>query len=249
MSQLERQQQILDILNSLSPNRSLSVKEIATAIYASESSVRRDIQVLERRGLVNHLYGGVMLASYRNTIVPVSVRDSLNSDIKELLASAAAAMVKGGDIVFLDSSSTARRIPFYLRGKKGITVITNNKKIFDEYCEADITIYCSGGRFNPKNENFLGADAEYYILGKNADIAFFSSQGLSLYGDITDVSEEETAIRKAMIKKSKRQVFLCDSSKIGIEKFTTLCNIKDISDVICDKPELIESIKKDCANI
>ncbi len=244
MSQLERQQQILDLLSSLPQNNSLSIVEIAASVYASESSVRRDVRVLEKRGLLTHIYGGVMITAYRNTIVPLTIRDSINSEIKEFLASSAAAMVNDGDIIFLDSSSTARRIPFYLRGKKALTVITNNQRIFTEYAESDIAFYSVGGRFNPVNANLLGSDAVSYILEKNADIAFFSSQGLSLSGDITDISEEETAVRKAMIKKAKKQVFLCDSSKIGIEKFTTLCNIKDISDVICDKPDIINTIKE-----
>ncbi len=243
MSQLERQQQILELLETLPPRSSVSVKGIAESIYASESSVRRDVHILEKRGLITHMYGGVMLASHRNTIVPLSLRDSENSDIKDSVAAAAASMVSDGDIIFLDSSSTARRIPFYLKEKRGITVITNNQKIFNEYSDSNITLYCTGGKFNPINQNYLGGEAVSYILGKNADIVFFSSQGLSMSGDITDISEEETAIRKAMIKKSKRQVFLCDSSKIGIEKFTVLCNIGDISDTVCDKPEIIEKIK------
>ena len=75
---------------------------------------------------------------------------------------------------------------------------------------------------------------------------FFSSQGLSHEGEITDVSEEETAIRRAMIRRAARQVFLCDSAKIGIERVNTLCRIDEISDTICDRPERIDEI---CARL
>ncbi len=244
MSQLERQQQIMEILNSLKENESISVKEIAAKIFSSVSSVRRDVNILAEKNLVTHIYGGVMLPHYRHTVVPLSVRDGLNSGIKDYLALKACELVTDGDVIFLDSSSTAKRMLRFLQNKKNIKIITNNHLNFNEYAQSNVTLYCTGGKYSPQSNNYSGNDTVNYILSKNADIAFFSCQGLSLSGDITDVSEEEIAIRQAMIKKSKRQVFLCDSSKIGVEKFTTLCNIKTITDIICDKPEMIDEIRK-----
>ncbi len=244
MSQLERQQQILDVLNALKPNESISIKEIAAKIFSSESSVRRAVNILVQKNLATHIYGGVMPADYRNAVTPVSIRDSINSNTKDYLAAIAANYVNNGDIIFLDSSSTVKKILYYLKNKKDLHIITNNQKIFSENFDLDATFYCTGGKFNRASNNFLGMDVIEYIMNKNADICFFSSQGLSQSGEITDVSEQETAIRKAMIKKSKRQYFLCDSSKINTVKINTVCNISDISGVICDKQEMIENIRK-----
>ncbi len=244
MSRLERQQQILEILNSLGENESISPKEIAAKIYSSESSVRRDLNILAEKHLITQIYGGVMLSRYRNSVIPIGVRETLNAGTKDYLAALGAELVNDNDVIFLDSSSTARRVMHYLSGKKNIRVITNNQRIFNEYSGGDISLYCTGGKWNSQCQSYSGDDTISYILSKNADILFFSGQGLSLHGDITDIWEEETAVRKAMIKKSKRQVFLCDSSKIGVEKFTTLCNIRTITDIICDKPEMIDEIRK-----
>ncbi len=244
MSQLERQQKILNILKELDANESISVKELAAKFFFSESSIRRDILLMEKRGLVTHIYGGVMLAQYQNTVMPAIIRDSENSDIKDLIASTAARLIKNGDTILLDSSSTTRRILNYISDKKDIRIITNNQRIFQDFVKINAQLYCTGGTYNPKNHNFLGLAAESYVKKISADIVFFSSLGLSNNGEINDVSEEEISMRSAMLSRAKKKIFLCDSSKIGVSKLITLCSITEVDDVICDRPELIAQIRE-----
>jgi DeoR/GlpR family transcriptional regulator of sugar metabolism len=73
-----------------------------------------------------------------------------------------------------------------------------------------------------------------FIRSISADIVFFSSQGISDDGEISDVSEEETAIRRVMLERAKYKVFLCDSSKIGVRKSFRLCSKDDVDRIICD---------------
>ncbi len=249
MSQLERQQNILNILHNLHAHESMSVKELANILYASESSVRRDVISLEKRGLVTHIYGGVMLPAYRNTVTPASIRDTENAQAKEHIASHAATLVRDGDTILMDASSTTRRILKYLRERKNLRIVSNNQRIFFECEELDAQLYCTGGAYNPKNHDFVGADAENYVRHIRADILFFSSQGLSLEGEINDVSEEETSMRRVMLSRAKQKIFLCDSSKIGIVKFTTLCHLSEIDRVISDAPDRIEEIRSQTINI
>ena len=101
MSQLERQQQILRLLEA---HPSLTVREISGTLFYSESSVRRDVRELEARGLVTHRWGGVMLTSDSTGVVPVTLREEENSAVKERLARDAAARVRDGDTLLLDSS-------------------------------------------------------------------------------------------------------------------------------------------------
>ncbi len=243
MSQLERQQRILALISQLEEGQSMSIKELAARFYSSESSVRRDIISLEDRGLVTHIYGGVMPARYRNSVMPASIRDSEHSEAKEKIASAAAAMISDGDTIFLDASSTASRILKYLGGKKDIRVITNNQRIFSDFGGQDFTLYCTGGTYNFKNHNFLGHMAEEYISRVSADILFFSSVGLSESGEINDISEEETAIKRAMLARARKKVFLCDSSKLGVSKLITVCGIGDVDCVISDDMQAVERIR------
>ena len=231
MIQYERQKKILEVLKE---KNTMTIEEIAEKVFFSQSTVRRDIKALEQQGYVHSLYGGVMLSEYRNSIVPVNMRNSSFSSVKESLAKKAAELVFDGAVVIMDSASTVRRICKYIKPHVRVKIITNNLCLFDEPHGDNVKMYCTGGLYNSLNRNFVGTGAEKYIKDINADILFFSSQGLSENWDITDASEEETALRTIMLEHAKQKVFLCDSSKFGEKKTFRLCNKDDIDVIICD---------------
>ena len=136
----------------------------------------------------------------------------------------------------LDSSSTARRIMHYLDGRRNLKIITNNIRLLNELDSCDAQVWCTGGAYNRRDHALVGYAAESYVNKINADLFFFSSQGISEDGEITDASEEMTALRRAMLSRSSRSFFLCDSSKLGVRRMFALCSKDDISGIICDKP-------------
>ena len=95
-------------------------------------------------------------------------------------------------------------------------------------------VWCTGGLYDRKNHAFTGAAAESFIRSISADILFFSSEGITEDGEISDVSEEETALRRTMLTRAKQKFFLCDSSKIGIRRNFTVCTKDDLDAVICN---------------
>ena len=230
---LERREKIIEILES---KRTATVKELARSVYASEASVRRDLEALELAGIVRKTYGGVVLEKNSRGVVPLEIRDSSQSAVKEKLAKRAAQLVRDGDTVFMDASSTVRRIIKHLGGKRNITVITNNARIFSECESPDITLICTGGEYNAKNLAFLGSGAESFVKRINADIFFFSSQAISDIGEISDSSERETSLRRAMLERAERRVFLCDGSKLSKKRPFVLCKREELTDIICDLP-------------
>lgn len=242
MIQYERQNNILEILEK---QRSSSVKELSAAVFASEASVRRDLELLERHGYISRFYGGVMLTKYKNSIVPIDLRDSNNSAAKEKVSQEAAELVSDGMTIMIDASSTARRMLRYLDKYHDLKIITNNLSIFNENTRSDFRLFCTGGQYSQKNHAFYGPAAEEFIHNVSADILFFSSQGISDEGEISDVSEEETSLRRVMLGRTQRQVFLCDGSKLGVRKMFTLCRKEDITDIICDitlPPKLLKHV-------
>ena len=231
MLQFERQDAILQILEK---RKNASIRELAHELFISEASIRRDIESLEQKGMVKRVYGGVLLSRYQNDIVPLSLRDSDHSAVKEEVARRAAAMIRDGDTIIMDASSTVRRILKYITHRRNLKIITNNLRIFSDYAGNNIQLYCTGGTYNAGNHAFTGPSAENYLRSVSADYLFFSSQGITEDGTISDVSEEETALRRVMITRAAQQYFLCDSSKIGAQKMFTLCHKDDITSVICD---------------
>lgn len=224
-----------EILNYLTEKHFSTIKELAKIVWASESSVRRDIKKLEQEGYVNQIYGGVVLSEYSNSVVPVSLRDNSNSTVKDELAKKASGYIFDGATIILDGSSTTRRIVKFTDNLKNLKIISNNQRIFSECSNPNIKLYCTGGMFLPQSNIFVGAAAESFISSINADIMFFSSQAISNDGEISDVSEEETALRKVMLSRAKKKIFLCDSSKLGIKKTFSLCTKDDVDVIICDR--------------
>ena len=229
-----------EILNYLKQHNCATFKELANAVFASESSVRRDVKKLELEGYVKQTYGGVILASYVNEIVPLKLRDGKNTAAKDAIAQVAVKYIFDGATILLDGSSTVRKIIKYLPPCKNLKIITNNHLIFSELESDNATVYSTGGRFDKQNRIFLGSMAEEYVRNITADILFFSSQALSNNGEITDVSEEETSLRRVMLSRAKTKIFLCDSSKLGLEKTFKLCTKDDVDMIICDKKLLWE---------
>lgn len=233
MSIYERQTKILEHLKN---KQFATIKELAGIVWSSESSVRRDIKILEANGYVNQIYGGVMLSEHKYGVVPLTLRDSSRSDIKDALAKRAAEYIFDGATIMMDGSSTVRRILKHLDKFNDLKIITNNQRIFSECSNSKIKIYCTGGLFLPQSNIFVGGAAEGFIKNTYADILFFSSQAISNDGEISDVSEEEISLRRIMLERAKTKIFLCDSSKLGQKKTFTLCSKDDIDKIICDSP-------------
>lgn len=233
MLQFERQQKILDYLET---KPAATIKELAQTIYISEASIRRDIAQLESKGLVERTYGGVLLARYKNEVIPVELRDSESAAAKEKIAMEASKLIQDGDTIIMDASTTVSRICHYMKNLKNVRVFTNNLRIFSLLKETDIDVYCIGGLFFPQRECFLGPSSEEFLHSIRADILFFSSQGISEDGDITDVDERENSLRRVMMNQCKKKVFLCDSSKFGLRRPFILCHKDQIDQIISDKP-------------
>ena len=232
MTIYERQ---LKILNYLKHQHFTTVKELSKVVWSSESSVRRDIKVLESKGYLKQTYGGIVLAEFENSVVPIAVRDNYNSSVKEELAKEAAKYFFDGATVFMGGSSTVRRIIKYVGKFHSIKIITNNQLIFNEAVSPEITVCCTGGRFLSENNIFVGSSAEKFIKEINEDLMFFSSQAISDEGEITDASEEESSLRQKMLAQAKKKIFLCDSTKVGKKYTFTVCSKDEIDHIICDK--------------
>ena len=209
MLQIERQEQIMELLGKTPAMR---IGQIAAALYTSEATVRRDLAVMEQKGLVRRVYGGVTL---KKEDMPLELRRQEHAAAKEEIALQAAALLQDGMTVFLDSSSTAQHLLAHLTRFRDLTVITNSHRALEVLADSKIRLICTGGDLVKRNMAFVGRIAEATLENLCPDVAFVSGQGVSEEGEITDASEEETALRRVAMRRAVRTVFLCDSSKVG----------------------------------
>lgn len=228
----ERQQEILNILRL--KGGFVAVKSLCEALFASESSVRRDLKALEDRGLVRRAYGGAELSGGNGGFVTFSRRTRQNIDAKRDIAKKAAGLVRDGDVVFLDQSSTA----FFLAGElihRNLTVVTNSIEILMLLSDSGVRVLSSGGMLSGENRMCLiGGDACRSFENVFAAVAFFSARSLSRDGIISDYDREETLVREAMLKNARKKVFLCDSTKFGSLALFRQCRLREVDVMISE---------------
>lgn len=224
-----------EILQQLEKNPSMSIRKLAAALYTSEATIRRDLKELEEQGLIRRVYGGAVLIQSPGLNAPLSTRNLEKSDIKDKIAREAAAMVRNGDTLILDASSTTQHMLKYLSTFRDLTVITNCLPIIEKLADSKIRLICTGGTYSPTDAVFTGHQTHEALCNLHADWLFFSSRGLALSGEISDSNEEETAVRRIMLKRAKKKIFLCHSDKIGESYLYHVCTHREIDEIICDK--------------
>lgn len=229
MYNLERQEEIIKILEK---NKSIGVTELAKLLYVSPPTVRRDLEVLSKQGKVQRTHGGVVLRKVSDAEIPLMFREDQNNESKKLIAEKASKLIHDGNVIFLDASSTVSYLIPHLERFNDIIVVTNSPKTSMKLGERNIKNYCTGGLLLIHSVAFVGSETEKFIRNINADIFFFSSRGYTENGMITDSSEREVTVKKAMFKNADKSYYLCDSSKKNRKYAFNICGVKDVDGII-----------------
>lgn len=224
----------MKIMDIIKERNSISVHKLSELLFASESTIRRDLTALEKTGKVRRTFGGVILSEAAEREIPLLYRKVQNVEQKELIAEKCVPYIKNGSVIFLDASSTASRIVPHLTSFKDITVITNNPLTSVSLGELNVKNYCTGGLLLNNSIAYVGGNTAEFVSNIHANICFFSCRGFSTDGDLTDSSLEELYIKKLMLKHSDRKIFLCDKSKFGLTFMHKLCHKDEIDAIITD---------------
>ena len=166
------------------------------------------------------------------------INDFIKIDVqnKEKCMRYSAKMIKNGDTIFLDASTSSLHLARSIKDKKSITVITNAEKIVVELANCpDIKVISTGGMLHQKNMSYIGRIVEETIR-KNyyANKVFFSCLGITLSRGLMEATETEAEIKKAMIDCSESAVLLCDRKKLGRIGVPIICQLDKIDCLITD---------------
>lgn len=228
----QRHSEIIEILRN---EGFVGVRDLGERLYASQPTIRRDLDLLEKQGYVRRSHGGAVLADGRiNT--PVPFRKGTMTKEKINICRLAATLVQPSQLIFADASTTAFYLSDFLRAEDDITVVTNGMTLCRTLSENKIRTFSTGGRLVRESEAFVGRIAESAAREFFADLMFFSSSSLGEDGVISDYSEEETALRLVMRGKSGQTVFLCDSGKFSSRSAFRVFSLCEIDYFVSDRP-------------
>ena len=225
MSISERQSEILNIIKE---RVYVSVNELASLTFTSPSSIRRDLTALQNLRLVKRSYGGVTLTEATDRVAGFYSRASQNIKEKRIIAQKASALLRDGQSILLDSSTTAGFMIPYIAKLDSPIVFTNNLETAISAIREGIKTHCIGGASVNNSVSLTGSQTYKALLDISVDIVFFSSQSLDKDGLISDSTEEENFVRQIMLGRAKTSVFLCDSEKIGRKSLYKLASLDDV---------------------
>ncbi len=242
MLSLERQEEILEILNK---NKSATVEELAAELFVSGATIRRDLRSMEKQGLIKRSHGGAMPFKSSAEESAFAIREQENTSAKRTIANLAVKLIKNGDSVFLDSSSTVGVTIPLLNNFNYLSVTTTglrNALLLSQ--TNNIKIYIAGGQIQNHSNSIVGSDTMDYISRIHADISLISCSGINLQSGFTESSIEQAKLKLQMRKNSNKVAMLCDSTKFGKTFLCTDFDFDDIDYLITDKTPPIEYVEK-----
>ena len=126
-------------------NGAVSIRDLVSMLYVSEATVRRDLTTLEKAGSIKRTFGGAESIIDTKNQIPLSIRESLDSKAKNEICKKASLLIKEGDTIFLDGSSTVQYLVKYISNINDIVVVTYSIKTAELMCKNHIKTYCAGG--------------------------------------------------------------------------------------------------------
>ena len=231
-----------EILEKLQTDRRVVVSELSQLYDVSEETIRRDLEKLVNDGYAIKSYGGAVMNENVNIELPYDIRKNRNIVGKQHIADLVSKIVKDGDSIMLDASSTAVYIAKTLqeKGKKNLTVITNSIEIIIELFDAqDWTILSTGGASREGSFALVGPQTDKMIRSYHVDKAIISCKGIDVDAGMTDSDELHANNKATMLAAATEKILAIDSSKFDKTAFTNIGPLDDITMVITDeKPEV-----------
>ena len=225
-----------EILEKLQIEKKVVVSELSQLFHVSEETIRRDLEKLENDGLVIKSYGGAVLNEHSIFELPFNIRKNQRVVEKQKIAQEVAKLVRDGESMMLDASSTAVYVTKALKEKQKLTVITNSVEILVELFDMpEWRVISTGGVSGARSFNLVGPHTDEMLRSYHVEKAVISCKGLSLEAGITDSDEQDVSSKRMMLQAAKERILVADSSKFGKTAFTKVAGWDYIDKIITDQ--------------
>jgi DeoR/GlpR family transcriptional regulator of sugar metabolism len=202
----------------------------------SEGTLRNDLNALEVDGQITRFHGGAVLKQDNDfNSTSFTIRHQEHSAEKSLIARAAAGLVKDGDSILLDASSTAYYLARAIKDCQRLRVVTNGIDVARLLAQnPSNTVILIGGVVNTNGSSVTGLFSEQVIDQLRIQKAFVSCSGFTLERGMTEVHLEEAQLKRKAVEMATQLIALVDSSKFGKEDLTPFARPEQITHLFTD---------------
>ncbi|MEZ5715508.1 MAG: DeoR/GlpR family DNA-binding transcription regulator [Paracoccaceae bacterium] len=224
-----------DILMTVRSAGRASIEELANSHAVSTQTIRRDVNALCASGVLRRVHGGVEAPRGGNLLY--TSRRTLNEAAKRRIAAAFAATIPTGASLSVSIGTTPEFAVQALDGQSDLMVLTNNLNIALFACDREgWSVQVPGGAVRPGDRDILGPQVETFFRRYQADFGVFGVGGVAEDGTLLDFSEEEVAVRLAILRNCRRSILLLDHSKFGRGAHVRGGRLSDPDCIITDAP-------------
>lgn len=213
----------------------MSVTDLSRSAGVSEMTVRRDLEALERDGLLRRVHGGAISAVSRSYEPPFSLRAGRNANAKERIAARAASLLSEGDTAVLDVGTSTLALARQIGTLGALTVVTPSLRVAEVLGDAQgVRVILTGGIVRADERSLIGDLAERAFDELHCDTVFLGVGGIDAGAGLTEFNLDDTRVKRAALRTARRCVVLADASKIGRVAFAQICPLERVDILVTD---------------
>jgi DeoR family fructose operon transcriptional repressor len=215
----------------------VTVTDLSERFNITQETVRRDLALLEKDGLLRRVHGGAVAQSSGTTReMSVASRQSRFREEKLRIGRAALEMVPRTGSVIIDAGTTTGALAALLASepRTDLTVITHSVPIAHLITGSSLHLELIGGRVRALTSAGVGSSAVAAFSRLRADVAFIGANGLAAPFGLSTPDTDEAAVKTAIVRSARRVVLLADSSKFEEEALVSFGSLEEIDAVITD---------------
>jgi DeoR family transcriptional regulator, fructose operon transcriptional repressor len=215
----------------------VAVTDVAERFGVTTETVRRDLALLERAGMLRRVHGGAVPTGALSLVEPgLGERHGTRTEQKRKIAAAALDLLPDVDgSVILDGGSTTAALADLLPAERRLLVATNSVPIAARLSAAPgVTLHVLGGRVRGITQTAVGESTVRALEHLRLDVAFLGANGITARHGFSTPDETEAATKQAMARAAQRTIVLADSSKLGREHLVSFAAVDDVDVLVTD---------------
>ena len=242
----------MEIFRLLQENQSVEVVELAARFNVTTMTIRRDLAVFEKQGLITTNYGGAYLNKGMSIEPSFSIKSTQRIDKKQMIGYEAAKMIRDGDVIIIDCGTTTLQLAKYLKGKK-LTVITNSWPVVSFLGgQPKIKLLLAPGEYDDISAGTFGISTAKFIGNFHADRVFIGTHGCSPEQGASVPEMYDAEMKRVLLAAGKEKILMVDHSKFGVKCLAKHAELSEFDYIITDNgvdPKMQEVIGQNCQKL
>lgn len=210
-----------------------SVQELAFQLHASESTIRRDLLELHKKGYLKRVRGGATsikakATAYDARIDNIQSKYKIRREEKRNIAQYAASVIEPEDFIYIDAGSTTEQMADFIDAP-GIQIVTNNIPLALKLAYKGISVSLVPGHVKASTESMIGSVMCNALNQYRFKKGFFGTNGLTLEDGCSSPDPEEVVCKRTALLRCKEVYILADSDKIGVPSNASFAALEEVN--------------------